>query len=99
MDHMFRRWVKLPTVLALLRPTSYENIVLVRFFTEDEATKKHYPWLEKCITFELNSTAYGNSELANIAENFVAKTITIDKAYFSDTNTNDCYLIEIKENQ
>lgn len=100
MDYMFRRWVRLPTVLALLKPKR-DKIVFIRLFTEDEATKTHCPWLEKMVTFQLNGYAYSsdgdmsNKKLAEIAENLVAKTITIDRWALNDIN--DSYLIEVKE--
>lgn len=102
MDYLFRRWVRLPTVLALLKPKR-GRIVFIRLFTEDDATKEHYPWLEKMVTFQLNGYAYdtdnsaSNKDLAKVAENLVAKTITIDRWCLNDVN--DCYLIEVKENK
>lgn len=108
MDHMFRRWVRLPTVLALVKPKRDRNPVQVRFFTEDKSTLAHYPWLEKeNVTFWLYDTEYNsdgtmkNGEVAKIAENFVAKNITIDGLYLDRVKspyTTDCYLIEVKEN-
>lgn len=52
MDSGFRRWIKLSTVLALLKPKR-DDVVLVRFFTEDPITKEHHPWLEKKHNFYL----------------------------------------------
>lgn len=107
MDHMFRRWVRLPTVLALVKPKRDRNPVLVRFFTEDKLTKEHHPWLEKPVTFWLYDTEYNpdgtmkNGEVAKIAESFVAKNISIDRHYLDKVNSpysTDCYLIEVKEN-
>ena len=107
MDYMFRRWVRLPTVLALVKPRYGSNPVQVRFFTEDKATQDHHPWLEKPVTFWLYDTEYNpdgtmkNGEIAKIAEKFVAKNISIDRLYLDKVEspyTTDCYLIEIKEN-
>ena len=53
MDYMFRRWVRLPTVLALLKPKRGET-VKIRLYTEDTDTKSHHPWLGEWHTFELN---------------------------------------------
>lgn len=52
MDSMFRRWVRLTTVIALLRPQRGDT-VSIRLFTEDEATKAHYPWLNDPYSFTL----------------------------------------------
>lgn len=52
MDSMFRRWVRLTTVIALLRPQR-GDVVFIRLFTEDEITKSHYPWLNKPYNFML----------------------------------------------
>ena len=111
MDYMFRRWVRLPTVLALLKPKYGDGAVQVRRYSEDETTLKRNPWLDKSnekTTFPLYDTEFGghsetakNGELAKLAEKFVAKTITIDRLYLDRVNrpyTTDCYLIEVKEN-
>lgn len=108
MDYMFRRWVRLPTVLALLKPKYGSNAVQVRFFTEDETTRRHYPWLEEKKTFLLYDTEYNpdgtmkNGELAKIAENLMGKNITIDRLYLDKVKrpyTTNCYLIEVTENK
>lgn len=103
MDYMFRRWVRLPTVLALVKPRYGSNPVQVRFFTEDKTTQDHYPWLKENKVFPLYDTEYNtdgtmkNGELAKLAENFVAKNIAWDRLYYDGTM--DTYLIEIKENK
>jgi len=99
-DYMFRRWVRLPTVLALLKPKRGET-VKIRLYTEDTDTKSHHPWLGEWHTFELNGYVYdshgdtSNTDLAKLAENFVAKTITIDRARLDSSI--DCFLIEVKD--
>ena len=108
MDFMFRRWVRLPTVLALVKPKYGEGEAHIRLFTEDKLTKEHYPWLNgyEESSFLLYDTEFGghretarNGELAKLAENFVAKTISIDRAYLDKDSpyTRDAFLIEVKE--
>ncbi len=114
MDYMFRRWVRLPTVLALVKPKYGTGEIQVRFYSEDKPTLEHYPWLrlndyKKEAIFPLYDTEFGghretakNGELAKLAEKFVAKTITIDRMYLDKVNhpcTTDCFLIEVKENE
>lgn len=94
MDYMFKRWVRLSTVLALVKPKR-DKVTFIRFYTEDDATKKHNPWIENCTLFELKGTGYGNEKLAEIANNFVAKTITIDRVHIDPTT--DGFLIEVEE--
>ena len=109
MDVMFRRWVRLPTILALVKPKYGYGPVQIRFFTEDETTKKHYPWLatnehplsgEKIFT--LHGTSYEgfsgtlrDKELVELAENFVGKNISIDR--WCQNESMSCFLIEVKE--
>lgn len=107
MDSGFRRWVKLSTVLALVKPKR-DDVVLVRFFTEDPMTKKHHPWLEKNTTFTLGGYMFDRDDgtdtarLRELAGKFVAKTITIDRLFLDRVKypyTTDCFLIEVKENE
>ena len=109
MDYMFRRWIRLPTVLALLKPKYGDGTAQVRFYSEDVDTLRRYPWLDRSnerTTFLLHDTEFGghretaqNGELAKLAEDFVAKTITIDRLYLDRVKTpytTDCYLVEVK---
>lgn len=56
MDSMFRRWVKLNTVIALLRPQR-GSTTSITLFTEDEITKSHYPWLNEPYHFTLKRSS------------------------------------------